>query len=68
MMRLKPVEQNAGEMETQPHAGVGFENLHKGLVGPVEGALEDKVEVAHRLVVVDGPEEVNHGRRRKSEK
>lgn len=49
---LDPFEEGAGVMQGRTEVWVFFEEGHEGLVGLLEGLLEDAVEVSDGLVVV----------------
>ncbi len=50
--------ERAGKVEGEAEAGMAGEALEQRPVAIGEGRLEDVIEVAHRLVVVDGEKEV----------
>ena len=49
----EPLEQGAGVVEREPHAGMALERVDHRLVGLLEDLREDPAEVADRLVVVE---------------
>jgi hypothetical protein len=53
-MFTEPIEDRAAVMESHPHTGMTLQYFDERQIGFLVGLLEDVVEVADRLVVVDG--------------
>ena len=54
---LEPLEQRAGVVQAEAHAGVALQGGQQRLVGGPVVVLEDEAEVAHRLMVVEDERE-----------
>ena len=62
MMRVEPFHQRAAGVQRDPHVRILLEHIEKRPIAVLIGLLENAVEIADRLMIVQGEDEANHGR------